>query len=204
MSPCNAYIIHYPIIGICTPFPSLHFLSPSHDLPFLLHHKTLHNIIPPTFLSTHSLASKTPRSVLTKRHSPGLVNPSTYPALLPLTIFARLSTSSHILFVGLLTMFILLSTGSLFQYFNPSHSLRVLIFDCVTGSMSLVRFKRSDGGGGSGPPRTTAERKPDVWRESMRVRIRFEEGTEVRPRRAREAFCRCEQTWESVTRDIVV
>lgn len=46
--------------------------------------------------------------------------------------------------------------------------------------------------------------KPDVWRESMSVRIRLEEGTEVRPRRAREAFWRCEQTWESVTRDMVV
>jgi hypothetical protein len=27
---------------------------------------------------------------------------------------------------------------------------------------------------------------------------------EVRPRRAREAFCRCEQTWARLTRDIVV
>lgn len=34
----------------------------------------------------------------------------------------------------------------------------------------------------------TVEMKPDVWRESMSVRMRLEEGTEVRPRRAREAF----------------
>lgn len=38
----------------------------------------------------------------------------------------------------------------------------------------------------------------------MSVRMRLEEGTEVRPRRAREAFCRCEQTWDSVTRDMMV
>ena len=65
------------------------------------------------------------------------------------------------------------------------------------------RFSRSDGGGGSGPPRTTADMKPDVCSESMSVRMRFVDGTEVRPRRAREAFWRCEQTWERVTRDIV-
>jgi hypothetical protein len=108
----------------------------------------------------------------------------------------------------LLTIFIRLSTGSLFQYFKPNHSRRVAIFDCVTGSTSLGlldgRFRRRDGGGGSGPPRTTVEMKPDVWRESMSVRMRLEEGTEVRPRRAREAFWRCEQTWDSVTRDMVV
>lgn len=28
------------------------------------------------------------------------------------------------------------------------------------------------------------------------------EGTEVRPRRARDAFCRCEQTFDNVTSDI--
>lgn len=32
----------------------------------------------------------------------------------------------------------------------------------------------------------------------------FETGMEVRPRRALEAFCRCEQTWARLTRDIVV
>jgi len=53
------------------------------------------------------------------------------------------------------------------------------------------------------PPRVTEERKPAVWRERQRVRIWFVEGTEVRPRRAREAFWRCEQTLERCTRDIV-
>ncbi len=49
----------------------------------------------------------------------------------------------------------------------------------------------------------TADRKPDVWSESIRVWIRFVEGTDVRPRRAREAFWRWEQTWERLTRDIL-
>ena len=54
------------------------------------------------------------------------------------------------------------------------------------------------------PARVTEERKPEVWRASVRVRIMLLEGTEVRPRRAREAFWRCEQTLERMTRDIVV
>jgi len=49
----------------------------------------------------------------------------------------------------------------------------------------------------------TEERKPEVWRARVRVRIMFVEGTEVRPRRAREAFWRWEQTVERCTRDIV-
>lgn len=53
------------------------------------------------------------------------------------------------------------------------------------------------------PPRVTELRKPEDWRLSMRVRIMLVEGTEVSPRRAREAFCRCEQTFERCTRDIV-
>lgn len=31
-----------------------------------------------------------------------------------------------------------------------------------------------------------------------------ERGIEVRPRRARDAFCMCEQTWARLTRDMVV
>ncbi len=58
--------------------------------------------------------------------------------------------------------------------------------------------------GGEGPARVTEERKPEVWRESISARIRFEEGTEVRPRRAREAFWRCEQTWARLTSDILM
>lgn len=43
-------------------------------------------------------------------------------------------------------------------------------------------------GGGVKPARVTEERKPLDWRASVRVRIIFEEGTEVNPRRALEAF----------------
>ncbi len=53
------------------------------------------------------------------------------------------------------------------------------------------------------PPRVTEDRKPDCWRARARVRIMFVDGTEVSPRRALEAFCRCEHTLESMTRDIV-
>ena len=97
-------------------------------------HKTLHKSIPPIFLSTHSLASKIPLSVLTNKHSPGFPIPFTLPASLPLTNLPNPSASIQILFVGLLTMLILLKTGRLSQYFSPSHSLRVAMFSCVTGS----------------------------------------------------------------------
>lgn len=53
------------------------------------------------------------------------------------------------------------------------------------------------------PPRVTDERKPDCCRARRRERWRFVEGTEVRPRRALEAFCRCEQTCARFTRDMV-
>lgn len=54
-----------------------------------------------------------------------------------------------------------------------------------------------------GPPRETDVRKPERWRERESVRRRVEGGSEVRPRRAREAFWRWEQAWERLTRDIV-
>lgn len=54
------------------------------------------------------------------------------------------------------------------------------------------------------PPRVTEERKPDCWSARVNLRIMFVEGTEVRPRRALEAFWRCEQTLERMTRDIVL
>lgn len=53
------------------------------------------------------------------------------------------------------------------------------------------------------PPRVTEERKPEAWRARVRVRIMFVWGTEVRPRRALEAFWRWEQTFERWTRDIL-
>ncbi len=58
-------------------------------------------------------------------------------------------------------------------------------------------------GGGVRPPRVTEERKPAVWRESVRARSMLVEGMEVRPRRALEAFWRCEQTFARCTRDMV-
>lgn len=102
-----------------------------------LHHLTRQSNIPPIFLSTHSLASKIPLSVQTNIHSPTLVNPGTIPTLPPNTIFLNPSTSIHILLVGLLIRFIFSNTGSLFQYFKPSHNLLVAMFWRVTGSMSV-------------------------------------------------------------------
>jgi len=83
----------------------------------------------------------------------------------------------------------------------PSHSLLELIFSCVTGSGTYD--ERLSRGGGANPPRVTEERKPDCWSARVRVRIMFVEGTEVRPRRALEAFWRCEHTFERWTRDIL-
>lgn len=71
--------------------------------------------------------------------------------------------------------------------------------------MLLVGIERSsEGEGGTGPPRVMLDRKPLRWRDSVRDRCRDVLGMEVRPRRAREAFWRCEQVWESWTRDMVV
>lgn len=129
-------------------------------------YRTLHNNIPPIFLSTHSLASRMPLSVLTYRHSPGRVKPSTYPFLLPRVKDRSPSTSIHIRLVGLLTNDIFSSTGSLFQYFMPNHNLLLAIFCRVTGSISWPGVfdegceRRWCAGGGSGPPRTTVDMKP--------------------------------------------
>src|SRR5262249_23019673 len=109
---------------------------PSLSVHGTLRHLTLHNNIPPIFRSTHSLASMTPLSVMTKRHSPGFVRPFTYPLCLPNTILLKPSTSIQILLVGLLISSSFSMTGSLFQYFNPSHNLRDATFSRVTGSIS--------------------------------------------------------------------
>lgn len=53
------------------------------------------------------------------------------------------------------------------------------------------------------PARVTEDRKPADWRASVSRRIWFVEGTEVRPRRAFEAFWRWEQTFERCTRDMI-
>jgi len=76
------------------------------------------------------------------------------------------------------------------------------MFSCVTGSGTYA--ERESIGGGVMPPRVTEERKPDCWSARVNLRIMFVEGTEVRPRRALEAFWRCEQTLERMTRDIVL
>lgn len=127
---------------------------------------TLHSNWPPIFLSTHSLLSKIPRSVITYKHSPGRVNPFTYALLLPSTNLFRPSTSIHILLVGLLTICMCSNTGSLFQYFSPSHSLRLAIFcGVIFIPIPSVSDEGCDnnlwGGGGVGPPRTTVEMKPE-------------------------------------------
>lgn len=58
-------------------------------------------------------------------------------------------------------------------------------------------------GGGVSPPRVTEETKPAFWSWRERLRSMLVEGIEVRPRRAMEAFCMCEQTFARWTRDMV-
>src|ERR1700753_2466681 len=77
----------------------------------------------------------------------------------------------------------------------PTQSRRDPTFSRVTGC-----------GGSSGPSveaRWMLEIKPAFCSASATVRVRLVEGIEVWPNRARDAFWRCEHTWESVTRDIV-
>lgn len=82
----------------------------------------------------------------------------------------------------------------------------MLTFARVTGSSTVLlvgMFRRSEGGGGVGPARVTEDMKPERWRDREKDRCRLVDGMEVRPSRAREAFCRCEQTWERPTRDML-
>lgn len=152
--------------------------------------------MPPIFLSTQSLASSTPRSVLRNKHSPGFVNPLTQLAVFPRTIFSRSLCPIHIRCLGLLSIFIDLNTGSEFQYLSPSHSRRDATLACVMTASAAsgepeyawgcevgVRMR-----GGLDPPRVTEERKPAVCSCSIRARWSLVEGTEVRPSRAFEAF----------------
>lgn len=158
-----------------------------------------------------------PLSVLTKMHSPTCLNPRMNLQSLPLTISPNSSLLSQIRLVGFDNNFIFLNTGSPSQYFMPSHSLRDARFCCVTSSTcstidfcvvgevaSSVWAGGSSFAGGVGPPRVTVERKPCFWRRRERDRCMRERGIEVRPRRAREAFCMCEQTCARLTRDMVV
>lgn len=198
--------------------------SPDHPswqrATFNNNHQTRHKTMPPIFLSTHSLASMIPLSVLTKMHSPTCLKPLTNFASFPLTISPNSPLLSHMRLVGLDSSFIFLSTGSPSQYFMPSHSLLEARFCCVTSSTSSTMLfccgvvcaamgsSTCAGGssfcGGVGPPRVTVERNPCFWRRSDSDRCIRESGIEVRPRRARDAFCMCEQTWARLTRDMAV
>lgn len=62
--------------------------------------------------------------------------------------------------------------------------------------------RSADAGGGVAPPRVRVEIRPAFWKERRRLRCRFVSGTEVKPRRALEAFWRCEQRCARLTRDI--
>lgn len=87
------------------------------------YYHTLQRTIPPTLLSIASRASSNPVFVKRNKHSPGRVSPSTKLDLFPLTILSRSSTSTLTLRLGLLTISILLITGSFLQYFRPTHTL---------------------------------------------------------------------------------
>jgi hypothetical protein len=69
--------------------------------------------------------------------------------------------------------------------------------------MSSAWVGGSSFAGGVGPPRVTVLRNPCFWRRRESERCMRERGIEVRPRRASEAFCMCEQTWARLTRDMV-
>jgi len=75
------------------------------------------------------------------------------------------------------------------------------MFSCVTGSGTYD--ERLSNGGGVRPPRVTEDRKPDVCKERDRRKCKAVEGMDVRPRRALEAFWRCEHTCERLTRDML-
>lgn len=63
--------------------------------------------------------------------------------------------------------------------------------------------RRLDVAGGVRPPSVTVLMKPDFWSWCAMLMCSFVAGIAVVPRRAREAFWRCEQTWARLTRDMV-
>lgn len=114
--------------SILVPWPkSVQTLSLS---KFVYH--TRQSGIPPIFLSTHSLASMTPLSVLTAIISPICVMPLTSPARPPRTTIPNSFEFSHMRFVGFEIICALCSTGKPSQYFKPSHSRLEARFACVT------------------------------------------------------------------------
>lgn len=102
----------------------------------ITHQTTRQSTMPPSSLSTHSLASMSPRSVSTNRHSPVRVRPLTVLHSLPRTTRASSRHPSVTRRVGLLTICSRDMTGSAFQYFSPSHRRRVATFVCVVVASS--------------------------------------------------------------------
>lgn len=167
---------------------------------YVFSHETLHSTNPPTFLSSASLTSSTPLSVLTNRHSPKF-NPLTYPAGNPLAIRPRSEWLEVTSRLGRLTASSFRMTGSPFQYLSPSHSLRVATLAGVTAASASsaaaawasAPMSSDSAAGGCGPPRATDERNPALWRASARRRLYLLFGRDVMPSRARLAFWRWEQ-----------
>lgn len=181
-------------------FPVQSSLSLEHDglvhgakLASLVVYDTRHMSTPPTFLANASLDSRTPLDVARNIHSPKF-SPGTTPpfsvAGKPLVNLANSETSTVIRREGLLIIVALLSTGFPSQYFKPSHSRRFATLAVVTGSGACEIICSAVGGWG--PARYTEEKKPWRWSAMASWRLYLVDWIEVRPRRALEAFWRCE------------
>lgn len=151
---------------------------------------------PPIFLSTASRISMTPRGVLTYMHSPrlrpfwiSLVGPESH----PLASRSRCSSFAVTGRVGLEMTWRLFMTGSLLLYLRPTHRRWRATVEVLSGSGSYVLSV--DGSGGTAPPLVTKERNPVRCRDRSRFRFDVFQGALVRPRRALEAFCKCEHTF---------
>lgn len=164
--------------------PSLRPVLPSHLTPY---HDALHSTSPPTFLSSASLTSSTPRSVLRKSISPRfrpLIWRTGKPRATRESSFTLAVTRRDGFEMGSTSR----STGSLFQYLSPTHSRRVATLAVVTGSVSAA--DSASGGGGLGPPRVTLAISPARCIASSSRRLYLVLGTDVSPSRARDAFWR--------------
>lgn len=91
---------------------------------------------------------------------------------------------------GVLMAEALASTGLPSQYLRPSQRRIVATFWCVTtgGATETISSRV----GGCGPARYTAEKKPERCSAMESCRLNLQFLTDVMPRRALEAFCRCE------------
>lgn len=134
--------------------------------------------------------------------------PLTVPAVSPRTIRFNSGTLRVIFLFGVLIICKLRITGSLCQYFRPSHIRAFAMFACVMGvrsSSSLVitgRLRILSVAGGFWPPGTAAETNPASRRAIDSLKWSFVRGIEVMPRRAFEAFFRWEHTCDRFVRDI--